>query len=340
MSDALDAVLRAYGVEATHAERAASGLIHRTMLVDLADGRRIVAQRMHPIFAAPVLEDLDAVTTHLASVGMETPRLIRAADGRLGVVDDEGCLWRLLTYLDGFTVDRLPSAGSYMADTAAELVARFHAALAGFTHEFRFVRVGVHDTPAHLARLASARAAGGEPRVVELADEILAESARLPRLATFPPRVTHGDLKISNVLFRGETHAVALLDLDTLGKGNLAYELGDALRSWCNPLGEDVEQTRFDVEIFAAAVGGYARGARLDLGEALSIVDGLQTVCVELAARFATDAFEDRYFGWDPTRFASRREHNRVRAAGQLDLARRVAAVRGDLDEIVRAAFG
>jgi hypothetical protein len=59
------------------------------------------------------------------------------------------------------------------------------------------------------------------------------------------------------------------------------------------------------------------------------------TVCVELAARFCVDAVEDRYFGWDSERFSSRREHNLVRARGQLALARSVIADRDALDDAV-----
>src|SRR5262249_23698117 len=151
----------------------------------------------------------------------------------------------------------------------------------------------------------------------------------LPALGMLPTRITHGDLKISNVLFH-EGKARALLDLDTLGRQTLAYELGDALRSWCNPLGEDVENTRFNRDIFTATIRGYASEARdlVSQAEIDSIVPGYQTICVELAARFCVDAFEDRYFGWDPKRFPSRREHNRVRATGQLALAQQVGAVR------------
>jgi hypothetical protein len=69
-------------------------------------------------------------------------------------------------------------------------------------------------------------------------------------------------------------------------------------------------------------------------------VSGVQTIALELAARFCVDAFEDRYFGWDPQRFPSRREHNRVRAAGQLELAQAVASQRIAAEAIVAAAFG
>ncbi|MBS1121840.1 MAG: aminoglycoside phosphotransferase, partial [Deltaproteobacteria bacterium] len=69
--------------------------------------------------------------------------------------------------------------------------------------------------------------------------------------------------------------------------------------------------------------------------ERISIVAGLETVCIELAARFAVDVFRDDYFGWDPSRFPSRRAHNLVRSRGQLALGLAVRAARGDALEIV-----
>jgi len=98
---------------------------------------------------------------------------------------------------------------------------------------------------------------------------------------------------------------ICLVDLDTLGLGTMAFELGDAMRSWCNPHGEDAGSVTFDLPIFAAAIRGFRAVADelVSADERTSIVVGLETVCVELAARFAVDVFRDEYFGWDPARF-------------------------------------
>jgi Ser/Thr protein kinase RdoA (MazF antagonist) len=332
-------VLAAFGLETAGAtvEPAPSGLIQSTYLTKLAGGRRVVVQRMHPIFAPEVVEDIDAVTAHLAARGLETPRPLRTPSGTLTVTDDEGRSWRILSFVEGHTVDRVDRPAR--AFEAGRLVARFHRAMAGWDRPFRFQRAGVHDTAAHLGRLAGALAgATAETEALRpIAEAILDEARRLPPLAPLPRRVTHGDLKISNVLFAGdaEARARALIDLDTLGRLTIAYELGDAWRSWCNPLGEDVADTHFDLEILAAAAAGYGEAHDLDRAEAESLVAGVLTVCLELAARFCVDAFEDRYFGWDASRFPSRREHNRVRALGQLQLARQVAASRARAEQAV-----
>ncbi len=347
----LPELLAAYRLPAagSSAERATSGLIQTTFLVRLGDGARLVAQRTHPVFdpdgrGETLLGDIDAITAHLDASGLETPRLLRRADGSLGWRDHEGKLWRLMTWLPGATYDRVQRPSQ--AAEAARLCAHFHAALAPLPHVFAFSRPGAHDTAAHLMRLeahSGDSSAAEEIRV--LADAIVGEAAHRPALpADLPARITHGDLKISNVLFADDGSAHALIDLDTLGRLTLAYELGDALRSWCNPLGEDVAETRFDLDVFAAAVSGYAAGAAdasfaLAPGEPECLVPGLVTVALELASRFCTDAFEDRYFGWNPAQFPSRREHNRVRAAGQLALARAVLARRGEAEALVARVF-
>jgi aminoglycoside phosphotransferase (APT) family kinase protein len=155
----------------------------------------------------------------------------------------------------------------------------------------------------------------------------------LPALPVTANRHVHGDLKISNVIFRdAPLRGVCLVDLDTVAKGTIAFELGDAMRSWCNPAGEDAGSVRFDLEIFRAAIRGFRSEADpiVSVDERRSIVFGLETVAIELAARFAVDAFDDRYFGWDPARFPSRRVHNLVRARGQLALGLAIRAARAD----------
>jgi Ser/Thr protein kinase RdoA (MazF antagonist) len=348
-------VLAAWDLAGAASERVHGGLINATYLVHpAAGGAPLVLQRLHSIFAPEVNLDIEAVTDHLAAAGLVTPRLVRTRAGERWVLGTggDGAVWRALTYIDGVTHHAMPDAAH--AAAAGRLVGRFHRALADLDREFAFQRAGVHDTAAHLRKLAGA-VRGGQPEPAGEADaellaqadalgrEILDAGARLPPLGQLPRRAMHGDLKVSNILFaRGAAPAaVCLIDLDTLGRQTVAYEMGDALRSWCNPAGEDTTSTRFDLDVFGAAVTGYAEGlAGLLLpAEVDSVTGGLETVCVELAARFCVDAFEDRYFGWNRDRFASRRHHNLVRARGQLNLGRAVAAARAAAAERVAAAF-
>ena len=319
------------------------GLINRTLRVELAPGgERWVLQRLHPIFGAEVNEDIRDVTEHLAARGLPTPRMVQTSDGALFVRDTEGEIWRALTWVEGESFSRMPD--QRYAEEAGALVGRFHSALADFDGELRFGRAGVHDTHRHLAVLRAAIErhpdAARHRDVSALCGVVERNLAQLPDLGELdvPRRMVHGDLKISNLLFDRTGRGLCLVDLDTLSRMKLPFELGDAWRSWCNPLGEDVEDTRFDLELLGAAWRGYRSEARdfITTEERELIVAGILTVALELAARFAADVLNDTYFGWDPQRFESRAHHNWVRARGQLRLAEALGARRAEAERIIR----
>jgi Ser/Thr protein kinase RdoA (MazF antagonist) len=316
-----------------------NGLINQTYLVEGGEAR-FVLQRLAPVFPAAINENLAAVTAALASAGLPTPHLVPTLAGRscLDLGGDAG-VWRLLTYLEGMVFDRAQSPRQ--AAAAADLVARFHLALQGLPHVFLGLRTGVHDTAGHLARLRAALAAHANhrlgPRVERLAERIFAHAAFLSPLPVLESRICHGDLKLNNVLFAGPTppdseQAVCLIDLDTVGPQSLAYELGDAWRSWCNRSGEDSDEAHIDLEIFRASFFAYRDAIRrpLDRDERLALLGGVEWISLELAARFAADALNESYFGWDPARYPGRGEHNLVRGGGQLALHEVFVATRAE----------
>jgi Ser/Thr protein kinase RdoA (MazF antagonist) len=301
------------------------GLINDTFAL----GDQWVLQRLHRIFAAEVNLDIAALVPHLLAAGVPVPELQASLAGPPWVqwegADERAGVWRILSRLDGDTLHKLGSLKQ--ANAAAALLARFHGALAGVEHTFAFTRPGAHDTDRHMQVLGQALETHAQHRlhaaVRPLAEELVARWRDCPRIAELPTRIIHGDAKVSNFLFRGEA-AVAVLDLDTMAHSTLDIELGDALRSWCNPTTEDDPAPRFDVAVFGAVVSGYAGAADgwLTDAERKAMPAGALRICLELSARFAADALNEAYFGWDGQRYPARGEHNLARAIGQLGLAR------------------
>lgn len=331
------------------------GLINDTFLVEAAGGFRAVLQRVNPIFAPRVHEDIEAITRHLANKGLVTPRLLRTAAGGLFVElgEAEGRprgVWRLMTFVPGhcfagMTLERAAPAG--------ELVGRFHAALLDLEHSFRFSRPGAHDLQRHLGVLRAAldkaqtpegEAALGAERAqfLSLAQEILLRAEELPVGVPGPLRLCHGDLKLNNLRFDDQGRGVCLLDLDTLAQLPLGLELGDALRSWCNPRGEEDADARFELPLLEAALAGYAVHARGFLlpEERGFLITGIERVALQLAARFGADAVNQSYFRWSPQRFKSRAAHNVVRARSQLQVAATLGAQRERARGVVERIFG
>jgi Ser/Thr protein kinase RdoA (MazF antagonist) len=298
-------------------------------------------QSLNPIFKPEVNDDIDAVTLHLQRRGLVTTRLVRTRDGSLCKVMDGQC-WRVLTFVpDTHTLSRVQD--QRVAAEAGALVGRFHLALSDLQHTFKFARLGVHDTPRHMQTLSTAFAQHGShryfARIAPVAEKILREWD-LYGAAASPPtkqRLVHGDLKISNVLFNAQG-AVCLIDLDTLANMPLMHELGDAWRSWCNPVGEDSTQTRFDMSLFRASASAYFKVARAFITpeELASLEHGTALIALELSARFCADAFRESYFGWNAEKYPDRSTHNLERAMGQLNLYSSVRAQQGDIARVLR----
>lgn len=331
--------------EACTAKPLGNGLINHTLGVRDAGGSLIgVLQRLNTdIFDPRVHEDIHAVTTHLADKGLPTTRLVPTAAGSLWHTDADGGAWRVLTVIGNRTIEKLDNPAD--AESGGALVARFHAALADFSWDFRSVRPGAHDTDKHMDTLMRAVDTHRKHDLwweVCHAAETIQEGWRTwqgPR--DLPQRVIHGDLKISNLRFQDD-QAVALIDLDTLQWGTLDVELGDALRSWCNPAAEDTTETELRLDLFEAAMRGYARGSvehPPTQEEWAGIVPGLERICWELAARFAADALNESYFGWNPD-IGTRGQHNLLRAQGQLNLAKQVRHARSHAEDALRRARG
>jgi Ser/Thr protein kinase RdoA (MazF antagonist) len=306
-----------------------SGLINKTYLVEDGD-KRFVLQWVNPIFPSTIHDNIEAVTRHLQAKGMWTPHLVRTREGKLCLdLGSQQGVWRLLTHVGGFSFDVITS--TRQAQAAGALVGRFHAALDSLAHTFVGQRLGVHDTPKHLARLQEALDSKSDHRLAgelrKIAEPLLQRAAAMPPLPVLPDRICHGDLKFNNILFAGPDgsaaeQAVCLIDLDTIAPMSLAFEVGDAWRSWCNRNGENNPQALVDLDVFGASLEGYREGFErpLSSAEKTALLLGVEWVSLELAARFGADAVFESYFGWDPKRFAGRGEHNLVRAQSQWTL--------------------
>jgi Ser/Thr protein kinase RdoA (MazF antagonist) len=338
-------VVAAFALDPATLEPAPSGLINRTWFARRdARAEPCVVQRVNAVFPPETQHDIEAVTRHLERKGLVTPRLIRTRGGALWIEAD-GATWRALTFVDGLTFHAV-ERGSLVYEAGRALGA-FHVALGDLEYTFVGARAHVHDTDRHLEALgATLRESGGHRHyagIAHLAAEVLECAEGIETQAPLPARIVHGDPKISNVVFdRGGERALCLIDLDTVARMPVMFELGDALRSWCNPAPEDSPAPHFSLALAAAALEGYAAGSEglLEEAEWRAIAGAPYRIAVELAARFCRDALTESYFAWDATRYASASEHHQARTRSQLDLARDLERQSGALAALVEHAFG
>ncbi len=305
------------------------GLINQTYKIDTDEGSFIL-QKLNPIFTPKSIEDVNAVSQYLKSKELITQEIIKTRNGKLWV-EEKKEIWRLMTYIPGEVFTKIENPN--IAYEAGKILGQFHHALADFKYNFRHHRIMHHATEKHLKLfLKVIRSNEQEMRnnsdIENLKKTILGLSKLLlPK--NLRRTITHGDPKISNVIFRAIdraripiTQAIALIDLDDVGDHHSPLiELGDAFRSWCGGYEDDPKNT-FNLEKFMAALQGYLEGSSnfLTKKELGLLPQAIKLITLELASRFLRDYFEDCYFGWNPKKYTSRQAHNLARTRGQVAL--------------------
>lgn len=339
MADAFD-----LGAKVVDVHAYGNGLINDTYLVTTARSEeRVILQRLNPrVFAEPqrLMANLRLVLAHIRRRQEQSPRrrdlrfpyLYRTNKGGEFLFDDEGALWRAMSYLaETRAYDRL--ADTAQAAEVGFALGRFHELVRdldpSLLHE---ARPYFHDTPRYYAKLDQTVAAAGRrlrsPAVQEALDFVEArranagalESAKASGLLT--ARTVHGDPKLNNFLFDQRSgKAVSLIDLDTVTPGLIHYDIGDCVRSCCNTAGESPagdHTVNFDLAACRSVLENYLSqtGANLTEEDRRHLYDAIRLIPLELGIRFLTDYLDgDRYFKIEHP------EHNLVRALTQFKLS-------------------
>ncbi len=320
-----NSILQSYGIRDATIKPIGSGLINHTWQVS-TDSNQYILQQVNPMFDEAIHEDIDYVTNFMSNAGKCIPRLLRNQSEQL-FYRHKNIVWRLYEYIPGITFDTVTQPG--LAYEAGRILGEFHQLLNSMDYQFKNIRPGVHDTGRHLQLLEdSLNRQKNHPRYKEirtLGIEILNQAETLNALPNTETRKVHGDPKINNFLFKQDSlEALCMLDFDTLSNMQIILELGDAMRSWCNPNGEDEPSSIFLLESFQAGLEGYQKSSNnlLTDTEWTAILPATLTIYMELAARFCADALNENYFAWAPDKYQSHSEHSQARATSQLNAAK------------------
>jgi len=328
------------------------GNVNDSFRVRLLSGRRYILQRLNPaVFAQPqqVIANLSTVTDYLDRAGKEqrqcllrVPRLIRSPAGEPAFVDSRGYYWRLLTWIEHTRT--MATIGSCEQGRAVgRLLGCFHHLLRELPADKLYDPLpGFHHTPTYLHRyeqVAGSRSAGvvsgaREQRCAAFIDKYRDRACIIEEhRQVLSSSIIHGDPKVGNFLFdAGGGQAVSLIDLDTVMPGLVLHDLGDCLRSCCNPAGEEVdspERIVFDRSLFAAVMAGYCENAGDILGKIDRdlLIDAVFVISFELGLRFFTD-----YLAGNPYFKVKRPDQNLQRALVQFYLAASIDNQRRVLD--------
>ena len=246
----------------------------------------------------------------------QMPRIIKSKEGKDFVTDENGDVWRVIT--------RILSAHAFDTAQSPEHALECGAALGHFHYllsdldpaQIADPLPGFHVTSGYLAQYD--RTLGDQT-----AHSLLEASMEARRLAKFieerrgfalsleraehsgelKKRMFHGDPKVNNIMIDDFTgKGTAMIDLDTVSPGLIHVDVGDAVRSICNPAGEEelnLGKVSFDETLFQAFMRGHMKeaGAFLTDADREYLFDAIRLLPFELGLRFFQDYLAgDRYF--------------------------------------------
>ena len=277
----------------------------------------------------------------------EVPVVLPTQTGQDHWLDTDGSFWRAISFIKGAkSFDTIRDAGH--AGEVGYALGMFHSLLSDLPPDsLADTLEGFHITPRYLLHYDEVLSKYGGVDSPELnycrrfvsersAWAHVLENARAGGRLIL--RTIHGDPKVNNILLDTATmQAVGLVDLDTIKPGLVHYDIGDCLRSGCNPMGEEAgewETVYFETDLCRAVLRGYFSAARefLTENDFAYIFDSVRLIAFELGLRFFTDHLEgDVYFK------TKQRGHNLARALVQFRLTESIeaqeTAIRGILSE-------
>ena len=337
-----------------------NGNVHDTFRVTLdgAAEKHFILQRLNTqVFRRPelVMQNMRTVTEHvlkrlqrspLSGRRWEVVRVLPARDGQDHWIDADASFWRAISFIDAAQSFDTIQDGEHAREVGTAL-GMFQNLISDLpTERLADTLEGFHITPLYLRHYDEVLAknpAGKSPEVnfgLRFVSErrawahVLEQARARGRLQLRP---IHGDPKVSNVMIDTATRqAVGMVDLDTVKPGLVHYDIGDCLRSSCNPLGEQTERWEtvyFETDICQAILKGYFALARAILtGDDYEyLFDAIRLIAFELGLRFLTDYLEGNVY------FKVRHlEHNLGRALIQFKLTESIESQEKAIRAIIR----
>jgi hypothetical protein len=338
-----------------------TGNINDTYLVTVDGGaqRRFILQRINQrVFPYPklIMVNLRAFSEHIAAkrgdrpadaeARWELPQVVPTHDGQDYVIDEAGEFWRAITFIEG-TRAYPKVRDAQHAREAGYALGRFQQLISDMdVADLHDTLPGFHILPSYLAHYQEVLDTGPE-RLTESDAHVCASFIDAHRdhalvleqardRGALRVRPIHGDPKIDNIMIDVRTgRAVSIVDLDTVKPGLVQYDIGDCLRSSCNPLGEETHEfddVAFNLDLAEMILRGYLPQVEAFFADTdyTMIYDALWCLAFEMGLRFFTDYLEgDVYFK------VSYPRNNLMRARVQFTLAESIAAQKREIRALV-----
>jgi len=336
-----------------------NGHINKTYAVFTEDDngkeRSYILQRINStVFSNPeiISRNMESITSYIynklpndCDKHRQVERLFKTKDGKTLYKDGIGHSWRLMSYI--YNSVCINNADAKVLENTGIAFGRFLANLYDFPiDKLEETIKDFHNTPKRVSDLRDAYERDEYGRRAEVDDacrfifsqkyyiNFFEDAYRSGRL---PKRVTHNDTKCNNVMFDASTmEPLAVVDLDTVMPGFVAYDFGDAIRFGANSCAEDdphIENIELDLEKYEAFCRGYMSEVKGKLTpfEIETLPIGAVTTILEIGSRFLEDYLRgDKYFA------CHRERHNYDRGMNQVALLRSAISRIDDMKRILK----
>ncbi|QLE55744.1 phosphotransferase enzyme family protein [Nostoc sp. TCL26-01] len=345
--------------QVTHVQAFGSGNINDTFLVtlDCATEKYFVLQRINTqVFRQPqlIMQNMRTYTDHVhqrlqhtpVNRRWEVPRVLSTEDGQDYCIDTGGDFWRAISFIEGSqSFDTMQDLAQ--AQEIGFALGMFHNLISDLPPaKLADTLTGFHITPLylqHYQEVLGKTRVQSSPELNYCLQFVSDRTTFAPILedakakGTLPLRLMHGDPKINNVMFDTATHqAVSVIDLDTVKPGLVHYDIGDCLRSGCNPAGEETEHWQsvyFDTDLCQGILQGYLSVAQAFLTENdyAYMYDAIRLIAFELGLRFFAD-----YVAGNVYFKVKYPEHNLYRALVQFKLTESIESQELQIRRIIQ----
>jgi len=343
-----------------------NGNINDTFLVTIGGEKEehFILQRINTrVFTRPelIVRNLRSYTEHVDSRfgngkgdsdrRWDIPHIRVTRSGSDYYIDPQGSFWRAISFVNhSHSYEKvLDERHAYEIGYA---LGRFQNLTSDLKIESMYDTLeGFHITPQYLRKydeiIARSPQAGDSPeiqfchRMIETHRSWVSVLEDAKGRGELQNRVIHGDPKINNFMICDQTgRAVSVIDLDTVKPGLIHYDIGDCLRSSCNPHGEettDYQGVRFDINLASAILDGYFSVACEFLTEYdyRYMYDAICLIPFELGLRFFTD-----YLAGNVYFKVKYPEHNLNRGLVQFKLMESIEAQKAEIQNIIYALKG
>lgn len=332
-----------------------SGHINSTYMIEMPEAKYIIQTINTHVFYSPfgIMHNIEEVTNHIRkkviyegkNPNRSVLNVIKTRYNQTLVMRNNR-YWRCMQYIDNATTydviencDMFYEVGRAVGDFQ-NLLSDFHTRILDETIK------DFHNTPVRYEHFKEVVELDTHDRVTNCKEEIEFITSRekyydyiTSRLDShaIKRRVCHNDTKLSNVMIDNATgKALCLIDLDTVMKGSLLYDYGDALRLGASTAVEDeadLSKVNISLDLFEAFTEGFLMEVKgsIQVEEVKGLYYGWLLMTLEVAMRFLDDYFDgDRYFKVKyPT-------HNLVRSLNQMKLVSEIEKNEKQIKDIIK----